>query len=293
MKKLFALNDSVLFYKNYSNHITTGTIMPTLFKWQKAVRAIHYKYIPNFKPHIWFSSEFKNLDRDIDTIIIFDSFLTIYAANYIKKINPSLRVIYWFWNHIYNSAHYKLLNPKIEVWSYDPEDCKKYGLKHNTQFYFPEYSFIKTSEINIDFFFIGAEKGRAQYINAAANLIDSAGLSRNFIVANNTRKDRLKNWISYDNIIDIIRKSRCIVDMVPDVQSGLTLRPLEALYFNKKLLTNFPYIKDTPFYHPDNIFILGESRNLRDFLDTPFNHSVDSWKDYYSFDNWIKRFDAN
>lgn len=49
--------------------------------------------------------------------------------------------------------------------------------------------------------------------------------------------------ISYQENLDNIRKSKCIVDVVQKGQIGLTLRPLESLFFKKKLLTNNKCIK--------------------------------------------------
>lgn len=42
----------------------------------------------------------------------------------------------------------------------------------------------------------------------------------------------------YDVVIDNILHSKCIVDIVPPEQKGLTLRPLEALFF-KKIINEF------------------------------------------------------
>lgn len=101
--------------------------------------------------------------------------------------------------------------------------------------------------------------------------------------------------MSYNEVIDLVRRSKAVVDMMPDAQAGLSLRPLEALFMKKKLITNFRQIKEFSFYHPDNVFIMGEDHpeKLRDFLSVPFNEKVALYINYYDFSEWIKRFDGN
>ena len=55
-------------------------------------------------------------------------------------------------------------------------------------------------------------------------------------------------------------------------QSGVTLRSIEAILFNKKLITTNKSIKKYDFYNPNQIFIL-ENENYSDiikFLHTKF-----------------------
>ena len=113
--KLFTINDRILFYHEYVTSVDTGIIYkPLKFDWQKAMRFLHMKLkLPFFS--IWYSKEFRNFITK-DVIIIFDSVLTIQAANYIKRKNPNARVIYWFWNHIYIPSDLQYINTTIEIW---------------------------------------------------------------------------------------------------------------------------------------------------------------------------------
>ena len=71
----------------------------------------------------------------------------------------------------------------------------------------------------------------------------------------------------------------------------MTLRPLEALQFKKKLVTDNKNIINYPFYRKENIFILGtdDIDQLYDFINSPY---VDIGEDiirYYHFENWLQR----
>ena len=290
--KLFTINDRILFYHEYVTSVDTGIIYkPLKFDWQKAMRFLHMKLkLPFFS--IWYSKEFRNFITK-DVIIIFDSVLTIQAANYIKRKNPNARVIYWFWNHIYIPSDLQYINPTIEKWSYDYEDCEKYELKYNTQFYFK--SLLQTpfdSKEIMDFFFVGADKGRKDKLIELEELLKRYNLKYTFSITGSKRQESIKKWMPYDVVIDNILHSKCIVDIVPPEQKGLTLRPLEALFFQKKLLTNFVEIQESEFYNRNNIFIWGidDETQIVDFVNSPYDETVNIYIDKYDFKNWLNRF---
>ncbi|QIC76833.1 hypothetical protein FSC17_10625 [Acinetobacter indicus] len=59
-----------------------------------------------------------------------------------------------------------------------------------------------------------------------------------------------------------------------DGQSGMTLRPVEALFYNRKLLTNNQSVINEPFYHADNILVVKDIDSLsvvelKRFIDKP------------------------
>jgi len=285
--KIYALNDKVFFYKLLSQHWNIGTVYKINNTFLKFLRRVHLKFnLPGYA--IWLSREFKNIG-DEQEIILFDSLLNIPAANYIKKRHPSLRVIYYFWNHINDPGEFKQLSPGIEVWSYDKEDCKKYGLNYNTQFYFSALGDYRQTDYGIkwDFYFVGADKGRKNELEGLKTELEGQGFSCNFHITQNRAKKN--TFIPYQQVVDDMRASRCIIDVLPSTQTGMSIRPLEAICLKKKLLTNFKSIRNFEFYHPDNVFIIGEDdfNNLKIFMDKPF---VPVDFSYFDFNNWLQRF---
>ena len=62
--------------------------------------------------------------------------------------------------------------------------------------------------------------------------------------------------------------------MVQGFQQGLTLRPLEALKYRRKLVTNYRPIVNENFYHPNNVFLIDDNLNLdgiEEFMSRPFH----------------------
>ena len=70
----------------------------------------------------------------------------------------------------------------------------------------------------------------------------------------------------------MLSQSNCILDYNQEGQVGLTLRPMEALFLEKKLITNNKDIKNYDFYNPSNIFILGENNieDIKEFINKPY-----------------------
>ncbi|MFI3297000.1 MAG: hypothetical protein R3Y59_05165 [bacterium] len=288
--KLYTLNKSVMFFDTYCKYINTSLVYkPLMYRCLHVLRAIHRRSkLPLF--WIWYTCEFRSAGKNEDTIIVTDSIGDV-PANYLKSKYPKLRIIYWFWNHIDDSSFVNKLDQTIEKWSYDPIDCFKYGMKYNTQYYFKcLFGNISVNKIEQDVFYIGKNKGRVKCVLACKQIIENQGLSNKFIILED-EFDK-KNWMPYETVVENILQSRCIVDIVSKNQTGLTLRPLEALFMHKKLITNFQQIKDYDFYCADNIFILDidDESKLHAFIHSEYNHSVDKFIDKYEYSNWLIRF---
>lgn len=92
-------------------------------------------------------------------------------------------------------------------------------------------------------FFLGRDKGRLQIINELADRLTTLGCKLDFNVVKDktsspTSKYLIEKQISYEENIRRTLNANIIVDITKENQSGWTLRILEALFFNKKLITN-------------------------------------------------------
>ena len=174
-----------------------------------------------------------------------------------------------------------------ELMTFDPEDAKEYGMTYTPQFYrFPASG---QEDICYDFFFCGMIKDRGERLNTLKNKLETNGYSCKFIVVD----DSGKNSISYEQYLDYVRKSRCLVDMFQKGQVGLTRRPLEALFFDKKLLTENKQIADFDFYRKENTFIVGSDSwaNINQFMnETDYVIVPDEVKQRYDVNQWLQYF---
>jgi predicted patatin/cPLA2 family phospholipase len=89
------------------------------------------------------------------------------------------------------------------------------------------------------------------------------------------------------------RASSSVLDLPHPSQSGLTIRVLETLSMDKKIITTSRFIKKHKFYNSDNIFILNKDlesdfNKVREFakkVDTATKCDVDE----YELGNWLNR----
>ena len=154
------------------------------------------------------------------------------------------------------------------------------------------------SEDNIlqDVFFVGEEKGdRAERITEIKQALDTAGLTYEIHLIPQKRHGRSgakASYLPYDEVIERIKSSRAILELISDGQTGITQRPYEALFFKKKLITTSREIMNYDFYHPENVFILGERpvEELPAFLQSPTAPVAPEIIEQYTITHWLKQF---
>lgn len=235
-----------------------------------------------------FFGDWKKIKKNIECYIIFDSSYNYRISKCIKKKNPNCKIILYYWNSINNKFYENILKDKNidEFWTFDKSDALKYNLNYNPQFYIKNVQSTKSNE-EIDILFLGRAKDRINKLKYMQEEFSNKKLKNNFIII-----EKEKDYIKYDDYLNLVFKSKCILDYNQSSQIGLSLRPMEALFFEKKLITNNKDIINYDFYNSKNIFILGVD-NINDvekFINSDYEKVDENIIDYYTFENWIKRF---
>lgn len=276
----------------------------------KIIRRLwHFFNISNFK--VWYDFKEKNINF-YDTIIIFESIYPIDIIKYIRKTNKQCRIIYWLWNPVstlkkdFMYDKYKeflnLLkkrydkNLNFEIWSFDKIDCKRYNLKYNNQVSYKIE--MQKQKIKWDFFFCGKDKNRLDKIKMLKKKFPECNFKiliipdKNKSYNNDDKQYILLNVLSYSDVIKYINQSKCIIDMVQEGQGGITWRPLEAIFYKKKLITNFKSIVEYDFYNRNNIFVIGKDdmNNILDFINSDYEEIDEKIINKYKADGWLKNF---
>ena len=241
-------------------------------------------------PKSIFFASWKKKIKKYKKVIIFDNTYDEYLTKYIKKKNPQIKIILWYWNSMveYNNQNIAKDDSYIdEIWTYNRFDAKDYGLKYNPQFYSKKIKSVNTN-IQNDIIFMGRDKGRKEELINLKDSFNGLNLQTEFIII-----EKEKDLITYDSYIEKVLKSKCILDYGNFEYCGLSLRPLEALFLKKKLITNNKDIINYDFYNNNNIFVLGLDNiaKLNDFINSEYIEIDQKIVDYYDFDNWLKRFD--
>lgn len=79
------------------------------------------------------------------------------------------------------------------------------------------------------------------------------------------------------------------MDINASNQTGLTLRPFDALFLKKKLLTNNANIINTDFYEENNIYIFNENNmnGILKFMTKPYKEIPDKIVNQYEINQWL------
>lgn len=247
---------------------------------------------------LWFKKSFlmqlKEIKED-DTLLLFES-INLRATGMLYHLLPKNLVKYnWFGNPIY--PLFKGRNPQLclekikkfgfQLVTFDPQDAIRYGMSYHNQFLrFPKSEEL-ACRVDIDFFFAGIPKDREPYLLRIKAFLESKGYKCYFVIPHSSSE-----YISYEENLRYVARSRCIVDIYQKGQSGITRRPVEALFYNKKLIINNPEIRNYDFFHPNNIFILeGEDfEKIPTFMEKTVYVQSDSLKERYSVENWLSFF---
>ena len=297
-KTLFLIdNDLMGFFPDMRNTLSIYDVFKKNRYWN-SLRRILNKFNINSLP-IMYSQKWINKLEFYDRIIIFDGLEINNLVKLILSKYSNKEIIVWYWNPIeYVSIKPQMLDKRISsIWTYSPYDAYKYGLRLNSQFYFKEElnRSYQISDSKKDVFFVGSDKNRVEEIKKIENIFKSKNISYYFHLTGRKKAPNYSSPMPYIDVLNNINNSKAILDLKnSNFQSGMSIRPLEALYFKKKLITNNPNIKKEKLYDSNNIFILGEDNinDLYQFLNTDFfiSNRYSYLVDYYCFQNWSHRF---
>ena len=267
----------------------------------RALRKILLKSQSPFIPVLF--SHWYNEVKKVGAIILFDTRNMPEIIRWLRKKFPQKRIIAWYWNSIADSVNpetYKDVK-NIEIWSFDKKDCVKYGYQFNTQFYIPEN--MTRASINdvehSDIFYVGSDKKRSEALNDLALVFKKNHISYYYHLVRFKNEPNPYNFeyhdpLVYPQVIEYIRKSKVIIDLVAEWQNGITLRPLEGLFFKKKLITNMKEITGYDFYNPQNIFVLGvdDLSHIKEFVESPYyvGENYSELINRYSMQGWLNNF---
>lgn len=299
--KILALYAPPEFYQYYSADVyplykDLHGLQRTLFK---LYEHIHFCDVTR-----WLE-DWKYKIAEYDVIFIFAGVRGRDVIEYIRDYNKRARIIIYYINPVDfadRKAPHNYKGLDCEFYTFDPINAKKFGIKFKPYFYPEEYMIDCDEKVPIkqDIFFVGVDKDRLGVIKDLHRRFEQMNLTDKLMIVATPHKKYSRSdekWLAkrvpYEKIAENIKQSRAILDIVQSGQSGITLRPMEAMFYNKKLITNNIYIKEYDFYNPHNIFILQERNisELKEFLELPTIEINQEIKNKYRFSGgWLKEF---
>lgn len=86
-----------------------------------------------------------------------------------------------------------------------------------------------------------------------------------------------------------VERSRAVLDVEHPRQRGFTMRTIETLLAEKKLVTTNKYILTSNLYHPSRVYVINRTgpEIPAEFLDQSYLAVPDSLRNYYSCEGWV------
>lgn len=237
--------------------------------------------------------------------------MPVFFLEEFSKINPqAVKIFYTYDSAVEYPKFLNLYSYFDKVFTFEPEDAKKYNLHFRPLFYLNDYKNLQSNpkpKYNISF--IGtAHTDRYIIGEAVAKISEKHNLSSYFyyyapgklaFLLKKTFDKNLKKFdikklsfqkISHQDIINIYRDSFAVLDINKPFQTGLTMRTFEVLAASKKLITTNADIKKYPFYNPNNIMILNRENIIlnEEFFKTDFQELSEPDLQMMSLDSWIE-----
>jgi hypothetical protein len=260
----------------------------------------------------------KNTNYDI-ILIINNKVLTEDFLLALHQDHPNSYYIFYTWDsiHLYPSTVNHLSYFDV-AYSFDSSDCKLVnGLTHLSLFYTHKHNEVgKTlttpddfKSLKFDVSSIGtAHPNRYAVLKDLIPYLKKKNLSVfcfqyiqfyrflfNRLFIPEFKRASHKNFsfteLSDNEIAEIFKQSKAILDIPHFGQSGLTMRTIETLGAKRKLITYNKNVKNYNFYNENNILILNNNNwdAIDQFLEKDFIQIDQGIYDQYSITNWTKR----
>lgn len=195
--------------------------------------------------------------------LFFDSNPHVYDSNFLEWIrktipNSTLAIVFVNSMELRNMRDISYFEKYFRViYTTDPADAERYGF-HYIEGIHSKISFGEVPDIQWDVTFVGAEKGRGKLLIDIYNYLKQNGIINKFTIVGmeSAPKGIDTKRISYKKVLEDELKSKCILEICADGQSAYTQRALEAIMYDKMLITNNKNILNCAYYHPNNIRLL-------------------------------------
>lgn len=250
--------------------------------------------------------------KDYDYILISQAEATpLYFIEQIKKKQTTARMVLLLWDSIANKINTVEKIPYFdEVFSFDRKDCDSHNLTFRPLFYDDGYEKIATEkvEMTIDLFFVGTvhsdrysllKRVREQFEANSLNVFYYLYFPSKVIyyVKKLSTKELTGSKIEEfsfvglpsDKLVTILKSSKTVIDIQHPLQTGLTMRTIEMLGANRKMITTNQDVMHYDFYNSANICVINRENPIIpiEFMESSYIPVKDEIKQRYSINYFI------
>jgi hypothetical protein len=230
----------------------------------------------------------------------------------VRRMNPNAKMVLMLWDSVANKVNtLEKLDLFDEVFSFDKKDCEQFGLTFRPLFFDKEYEQIANEEPTLvyDLFFVGTvHSDRYQILTELKQQFEKNELNvfyfmylpsklmyyQRKLLTSEFNGSQITEFsfvgMPSDQLTAKLKQSKAVVDIQHPKQSGLTMRTIEMLGANKKMITTNTDIQNYDFYHPNNICIVDREKVVvpTEFMTAPFVPVEEKVKERYSINYFVQ-----
>ena len=269
------------------------------------------------------SKKIKEYYQDIEKKIVNIKFDYIFLLNVetvplnfidkIKNNSSNTKILTYFWDSMNNRKQsLEYLNYSDRFFSFDSNDINlNKDIKFLPLFYINDYKniAINKNELIYDISFIGTvHSDRYTIIKKIEEQAKEFNLKTYFYFYSPSKilfffqklfkKDfQIIKWndvsfksLSKLDVLNVIGKSKSIIDIQHPLQTGLTMRTIEIIGAKKKLFTTNKDVENYDFYNNNNILIINrnEPKLDIDFFKKDYEEIDEAIYEKYCLNSWLK-----
>lgn len=250
----------------------------------------------------------------------FDFFLLIkgeavpkFFIEFLRSNNPNIQLIYYTYDSFKNNKNgLDIMNLFDSKYTFDSNDAIAYQMGFRPLFFATDYKALYlegNKKYKYDLAFIGTAHSDRYTIAENANswcflnkfkmftfyfspsklLFKIKKLTEKSFKNFDSEKIAFKS-LSHQEIINIYKDSKAILDINHPGQNGLTMRTFETLGAGRKLITTNENVKKYPFYNENNIWIIDRSNPVYEesFFKSDFHQIDNTIYESMSLNGWIQ-----
>lgn len=200
----------------------------------------------------------------------------------LRKKFSQIAICYMFTNIADKSgANYFGIIDKLKdnydvVFAFDRLDAQTYGFSYSPLIYGRNDTNLHM-KAEVDLFYVGQAKNRLDDLYSIYTSATQEGLTCEFHIVGVEEQEKMEadgivynQYMTYTDVLERIKCSRCVVDATQKGSSGLTIKVCEAIFYGKKLISTNPVIKQECFFDESRIFTFhDDQRSIGQFLRMP------------------------
>ncbi len=231
----------------------------------------------------------------------------------LRELDRDAKFIYYSYDSVLNNANaVNNLSYFDSKFSFDLVDSFNYSFQFRPLFFLNDYALLKSKVVDIDLLFIGtAHTDRYLIVKKLLNSVQSKTSNKishffffylhgQLLYYFNKLTDKSFSEVDIedisfkplgkDEVLNLVDRSNCIIDIQHPNQTGLTIRTIECLGARKKLISTNKSIINYDFYNENNICIVD-----RDSPEVPLSFLMGKYENInlniynrYSIESWIE-----